>query len=224
MLKSQYRMLATDYDSTIANKRVITPSAEKALLQAKEAGFLLSIVTGRELNNLLRICPLIPMFDLIVAENGAVLYSPSTGQIELLGDPPAIELISQLMHHRIPFNQDRVMTTVESCYKEKVVSFIDELELPLHIIYHSSWMLILPLGVHKGYGLGKALTRFNITSDQVIGFGDAENDFDLLEFCGFSVAVSNALDELKAKADWVASQESGDGVAEFIWEFLIKEQ
>jgi predicted HAD superfamily phosphohydrolase YqeG len=53
MLKSQYRMLATDFDDTIATNRVITPSAEKALLQAKEAGFLLSIVTGRELNNLI---------------------------------------------------------------------------------------------------------------------------------------------------------------------------
>jgi hydroxymethylpyrimidine pyrophosphatase-like HAD family hydrolase len=28
------------------------------------------------------------------------------------------------------------------------------------------------------------------------------------------------LDELKAKADWVASKESGDGVAEFIWKLL----
>jgi hydroxymethylpyrimidine pyrophosphatase-like HAD family hydrolase len=220
MLNSQYRMLATDYDDTIATNRAIRISAEKAFRQAKEAGFLLSIVTGRELDNLLRICPQIPMFDLVVAENGAVLYSPSTGQIELLGEPPALEFIAQLMHYRIPFNQDRVMTTVHSSYKQQVISIIQELELPRHVICHSSWMLILPLGVHKGYGLGKALPRFNITSKEVIGFGDAENDFDLLEFCGFSVAVANALDELKAKADWVASKESGDGVAEFIWKLL----
>ncbi|MBV6621798.1 MAG: HAD hydrolase family protein [Rivularia sp. (in: Bacteria)] len=51
--------------------------------------------------------------------------------------------------------------------------------------------------------------------------GDASNDLDFFDYCGFKVAVGNAEDEIKAKADWIASKEAGDGVIEFVWEYLL---
>ena len=37
------------------------------------------MVTGRELDELLDVCPEVELFDLVVAENGALLYDPRDG-------------------------------------------------------------------------------------------------------------------------------------------------
>lgn len=222
MLNSPFQILACDYDDTLAVNKAITPNAEKALLKAKKAGYLLSIVTGRELDSLLSVCPQVDIFDFVLAENGAVLYFPKSRSMEILASPPPIEFLNQLLRRGVPFVQQRVITAIHIRYEEKVLSLIYELEFPLHVIYNKSWMLILPLGIDKGQGLGKVLPRFNLTNHQVIAIGSEANDLELLDYCGFRVAVGNAIDSVKAKADWVASLNSGDGVAEFIDKFLLR--
>lgn len=218
---SKFKMLATDYDETIATKGKLTSSAEQALLLAKEAGYLLSIVTGRGFDSLLYACPQIEMFDSVVAENGAILYFPSTGKLEFLANSPPLEFLGQLMKNGVPFHQDRVVTAVYSQYAEKVNAVIDEFKFPLQIIPHKNRPLIVPTGIDKAKGLEKALLHFDITSDQVIAIGDAENDLQLFDICGFKVAVGNAQDVLKEKANWVATKVHGDGVSEFINEYLL---
>ena len=50
----------------------------------------------------------------------------------------------------------------------------------------------------------------------MVGIGDAENDEAFLALCGLGVAVANALDSLKARADQVTRGENGAGVREVI--------
>ena len=214
-------MLATDYDGTIATEGKVTQEVEKALLQAKQAGYLISLVTGRGFENLLYIFPQVKKFDLAVVENGSILYFPSQEKIEYLGRKPPIEFLAQLMEHRIPFHQNAIMATVHCRFVEKVKALIDEFKFPLYIMLHKEYGLILPKGINKAKGLEKALLHFHITSNQVIAMGDASNDLDFLDFCGFKVAVGNAEDDIKAKADWIATKEEGLGVVEFIQEYLF---
>ncbi|AFY53300.1 putative HAD superfamily hydrolase [Rivularia sp. PCC 7116] len=221
MLNYQFKMLATDYDGTIATKGRITNNVENALLEAKQAGFLISIVTGRGFHDLLRICPQIKIFDLIIVENGAVLYLPFQDKIEPLANKPPIEFIAQLMRHDIPFHQNIIMATVRLKFVERVNALIDEFKFPLHVICHKDYGLILPTGTNKAKGLEKSLFHLNIQSNQVIAVGDASNDLDFLDYCGFKVAVANAEDAVKAKADWIATKEEGEGVVEFIREYLL---
>lgn len=47
----------------------------------------------------------------------------------------------------------------------------------------------------------------------VIAFGDDYNDLGLLQLCGYSVAMGNAVEELKRQADFVTETNDGDGVA-----------
>ncbi|MEO1431869.1 MAG: HAD family hydrolase [Cyanobacteria bacterium J06633_8] len=221
MLNSSFKMLATDYDGTIATKGRIKNNVEKALLEAKQAGFFIGIVTGRGFDDLFRICPQIKIFDLIIAENGTILYFPFEDKVEYLASNLPIEFIAQLMHHRIPFYQNIIMATVRRKFIDKVNALIDKFQFPLHIIPHQDYGLILPAGINKAKGLEKALLNFDIQSNQVIVVGDASNDLDFLDYCGFKVAVGNAEDAVKAKADWIATKEEGEGVVEFIREYLL---
>ncbi|MGA7193346.1 MAG: HAD-IIB family hydrolase [Anaerolineales bacterium] len=61
----------------------------------------------------------------------------------------------------------------------------------------------------------------NIDTERIIGIGDAENDIPLLNACGLKVAMGNAVNELKAIADFVAPSVEDDGVRFVIEKFIL---
>jgi hydroxymethylpyrimidine pyrophosphatase-like HAD family hydrolase len=79
------------------------------------------------------------------------------------------------------------------------------------------------LGVSKGSGLAFVAEREGFTHAQTIGFGDGENDMELLQWSGYGVAVENADDRLKAIADFVCPSVDEEGVAQVIEALLAVE-
>lgn len=73
----------------------------------------------------------------------------------------------------------------------------------------------------KQYGIFEVAKILNIDSHDIIGIGDSYNDFPLLMACGLKVAMGNAVDELKAIADYVAPTVNEDGVVEVINKFVL---
>ena len=57
--------------------------------------------------------------------------------------------------------------------------------------------------------------------EQVMAFGDGENDTEMIEYAGFGVAMGNACAEAKAAADYVAPGNDEEGVAKTIEQFLL---
>ncbi len=214
-------MLACDYDRTLANLGVVVPAAAEALAEAKKAGYLLGLVTGREFENLLEACPQIPLFDMVVAENGAVLYCPATDEIEDLAVPPPPEFIRELERRRVPFSAGRIIIGTVRPHEHEVLSAISTLGLELEIIFNKQDVMVLPTGVNKATGLEAGLKKAGVQPRELIAVGDAENDHAFLQASGFAVAVANALDSIKKDADFVTTLPSGDGVAEFIREHLL---
>jgi Cof subfamily protein (haloacid dehalogenase superfamily) len=78
-------------------------------------------------------------------------------------------------------------------------------------------------GVSKGSGLGFVAEREGFTRAETVGFGDGENDIELLEWAGYGVAVDNADDRLKAIADFVCPPVGEEGVAQVIEALLSVE-
>src|SRR5947209_3236087 len=91
-----YQLLATDYDGTLAHDGVVDEATVAALHRALNGGLRLMMVTGREIPDLLRTFAHTDLFELIVAENGALLYSPKTGENRLLAPPPPEQLLEAL--------------------------------------------------------------------------------------------------------------------------------
>src|SRR5882724_9773491 len=90
------RALATDYDGTIAWHGTVEPSTCRALQRFKDSGRKLLLVTGREIPELLGIFTEPILFDVIVAENGALLYYPDTKQTRALAPLPSREFVDEL--------------------------------------------------------------------------------------------------------------------------------
>lgn len=78
-----YAALATDYDGTIARDGTADDVALAALARLRAAGWRLIPATSRELDDLRRLMPGLPLFGRSVAENGTVLHTPATGEVRL---------------------------------------------------------------------------------------------------------------------------------------------
>jgi Cof subfamily protein (haloacid dehalogenase superfamily) len=80
---------------------------------------------------------------------------------------------------------------------------------------------ILPYGASKGASLRVLIKELGIDPAQVLAIGDAENDTEMLELAGVSVAVGNANQQLKDAVDYVVASNNDDGVAEAVTRFVI---
>ena len=70
--------------------------------------------------------------------------------------------------------------------------------------------------ISKGSGLAFVAEHVGFTAEETVAFGDGENDLELLDWAGFGVAVENANEGLKARADWVCPSAEEEGVAQVI--------
>jgi HAD superfamily hydrolase (TIGR01484 family) len=217
----RYFLLATDYDGTLAHDGRVLPRTLEALHRLRATGRKLVMVTGRELGELLAICPEVELFDWIVAENGALLYEPSTREETLIAEPPSEAFVRALRKNNVVLSVGKSIVATWRPHEKVVLDTIREMGLELQVIFNKDAVMILPAGVNKATGLAAALKRMGFSPHEVVGVGDAENDHAFLNLCEFAVAVSNALPALKERADLVTQGDRGNGVAELI-DYMVK--
>lgn len=209
--------LATDYDETLASGGEVSPQALNALERFKASRRKLLLITGRELDDLLQVCPDLERFDCVIAENGAVLYIPFSRQITSLAPPPPERLLQALRKRSVqPLSVGRSIVATQHCNDAVVHDAIAETGMAMEMIFNRDALMVLPAGVDKGSGLQAALRELRLSRQEVVGIGDAENDEPFLKLCGLSVAVANATEAIKELADIVTTGERGAGVVELI--------
>lgn len=207
--------LATDYDGTLAEDGRVRPEVLDALRRLKKSGRKLVLVTGRELDELMGVFPEITVFDKVVAENGALLYSPTPPTERALATPPPPAFAASLQLRGVtPISCGRVIVATWQPHEATVLAVIQEQGLELEVIFNKGAVMVLPSGVNKASGLVAALGDLGIDRAHVVGVGDAENDHSLLGACGLGVAVSNAVPALKQRAELVTNGARGDGIIE----------
>jgi hydroxymethylpyrimidine pyrophosphatase-like HAD family hydrolase len=211
-----FEALATDYDGTLAHDGVVDQATLDALTRAQQAGLRLIMVTGRELSDLFNTFPQSAMFDLIVAENGAVLYDPIKKAVDVLASAPPPALLQRLADQNVPLSVGHSIVATVEPYEHQVLAAIRDLGLDWHVIFNKGSVMALPAGVTKATGLAPALAALGLSHERTVGVGDAENDLVFLRVCGMAVAVSNALQSVKDIADVVTAGARGAGVTELI--------
>ena len=217
----RYLALCCDYDGTIAHDSTVDAPTIAALERLRASGRRLVLVTGRELDELLTVCPRIDLFERVVAENGALLYTPANRETRLLGEAPSAAFVEALVARGVgPISVGRSIVATWEPHEKTVLAVIRDLGLELQVIFNKGAVMVLPAGVNKASGLRAALDELNLSVHNAVGVGDAENDHAFLRVCECSVAVANALPSLKKAADIVTNAHHGAGVAELIDEML----
>jgi hydroxymethylpyrimidine pyrophosphatase-like HAD family hydrolase len=218
---SYIRALAFDYDGTLTQSGRPSKELLSSLQELRVGGRKLILVTGRIMKELrLEFDDVDECFDLIVAENGAVLYRNGIGR----NLAPAIptEIDQSLRNRQVAHRRGEVIIACEGRYAEIVLEELTRLQLDSQISRNRGEMMLLPAGVSKGTGLTKGLALLGISSHNTIAVGDAENDLSLLNRCELFVAVANAVSTLKAQADVVLDEPAGKGVMSLLYHPLIR--
>jgi HAD superfamily hydrolase (TIGR01484 family) len=217
----RYLALCCDYDGTIAHHGAVDDATIGALERLVASGRHLVLVTGRELDDLHRVFPRLDLFERIVAENGALLYTPATREERLLADAPSPALVQALQERAVtPLSVGRCIIATWEPHDPTVLRAIRDLGLEMQVIFNKGAVMVLPSGVNKATGLAAALDSMDLSPRNAVGVGDAENDHAFLTLCECAVAVANALPALKEAADIVTEADHGAGVAELINEML----
>ena len=200
----RYFCLTCDYDGTIARDGRVSPSTVEALRRVRTSGRKLVLATGRELADLLNVFPEIGVFDRVVAENGALLYRPTSKDHKVAGDPPPHEFVEALTKRGVhPISVGERIVATWHTWESVVLDVIRTLGLELQVIFNKNAVMVLPAGVNKATGLQLALEELGLSPHNIVGVGDAENDHAFLQICECSVAVNNAISALKDRCDWV---------------------
>jgi phosphoglycolate phosphatase (TIGR01487 family) len=213
----RYLALAADYDGTLASHGTVAPETIEALRRLRATGRKLILVTGRRIDDLMRVFPEVAIFDRVVAENGPLVYRPQSRETRVLSKPAPAAFVEALRRRGVqPLTVGQVFVATEQPNERVVRDVIGEMRLDLQVILNKGSVMVLPASVNKATGLSAVLEELGISPQDVVGIGDAENDEAFLAMCGLGVAVANALDSLKARADQITRGENGAGVREVI--------
>ena len=203
------KAVACDLDGTLTTGATISDEilAGLGLLRACEVRLILA--TGRTVRHLDEDFPLLrDHFDIVVAENGAVL-----GDVRLLAAPLDTRLFDSLRSRGVSFEMGVVVLSCSSDDVAEVRATAQELGIDIQIVRNRASVMVLPPNVTKGTGVWAALDELGIAAGHAVAFGDAENDLPLLRAVEVGIAVADAVPELKAHADLVLDCRGAAGVA-----------
>jgi hydroxymethylpyrimidine pyrophosphatase-like HAD family hydrolase len=147
--------LATDYDGTLAKDGRVDPPTIDALRDLQASGRKLILVTGRELPDLKHVFPALDLFDMVVAENGGLLFEPAKNEEMPLAEPPPATFAARL--REVGVSPLSVGRTIVSTWEHSRAQGAPRAQL--HIIFNKGAVMILPTEVNKAFGLKHALRR-----------------------------------------------------------------
>lgn len=81
---------------------------------------------------------------------------------------------------------------------------------------HHNNIEILPKSIDKAVAVQTLAERLGVKQEHIIAFGDGENDLGMIEYAGIGVAMGNANETLKQKADFVTETNDKEGVYKFL--------
>lgn len=80
---------------------------------------------------------------------------------------------------------------------------------------------------HKDATKGRAIERLSKSLDidrqGIVAIGDSYNDLPMIEYAGLGVAMGNASEDVKKRADYVTHTNNDNGIAHVIEKFILKE-
>lgn len=94
------------------------------------------------------------------------------------------------------------------------------------VIEHRKWgapwniIEIIKKGMNKAVGLKAIANEYHIARENIIAFGDEDNDLEMIDYAGVGVSMGNAIDELVSVSKHQTLTNEEDGISIFLEEYL----
>lgn len=236
-------MLVIDLDGTLLNNEEFIPTTTIELLKKfKSSGTIITVATGRTLWETEIIPSLFDIADYAISSDGANLLDIKNKKYiyNKTFEKTQIEEIMNLVEEEVNyifytnegefselpkeyavtkikfyFKDSNLITKYENIintnYKEKYNS------IPMmHSDKNSEWLAINLKNADKGFGVKKLKELLNIKQENIIAFGDRNNDISSFKESAIGVAMENATEKVKECADYITTSNEELGVENFL--------
>ncbi len=214
------RVMAFDFDGTLAVNGDVPPDVETALEQCRASGHVLFLVTGRRYETV-SLGHLAELFTGIVWENGAVLSHTASGETYLPFGQLDPHLLKAMEDAGIPFERGLAIAATWTPHDQALWRILSTHGGTTSIEYNKGAVMVLPPGATKGTGLERLLALCGLSPRNVAAFGDAENDLSMLTLAEVSVAVGDAVPSVIEISDVLAKAPGPQGVLEILREYPL---
>ncbi len=109
----------------------------------------------------------------------------------------------------------KLLLTATPEYAGSVVeSFKEPFENSLSIYRSAPFFIeVMAQGIDKAASLERLVRYLGISKEEVMAFGDGYNDLSMIEYAGLGVAMENAVEGVKERADFITKSNDEDGIA-----------
>lgn len=174
-----------------------------------------------------------------IYENGAGLYYPADYRFvplpKIVGALDGFERVRRRLHERLVLpevaffqpGKDHSLTlfATDPAQTAQLDSLaaeaLGELASEVDLVYSTSCLNVLPVGVDKGQGIGFLAEQVGIGTSEILGVGDSDVDLPFLARVGRSAAPANANDRVRELVDYVASAPTVQGVREILSHYQL---
>ena len=216
----------SDVDGTLTDRRRrINTRAIEAIRDLVDNGAEVVLASGNTSCFMDGICRMIGTSGTFIAENGGVYRVGYRGELQIDGDQKEVreafrvvkenyrkkgielELASpQYRFADLAIYRTVPVAEVQSILEDRAIQVIDT-GFAIHL---------QSCGVNKGTAFRKLSANLGMACPEFLAVGDGVNDVCMLELAGFGAVPGNADAEAKARADYTAEKEYGDGFVEII--------
>lgn len=135
--------------------------------------------------------------------------------VEVIIDPDLIENIDFEPHNILMAQEPlRIM--------EPATKIMDKFGDQTSTMFSAPYFFeIMPKNVSKGHSIHEIADLLGIDHENILAFGDQDNDVAMIQAAGTGVAMGNAIDSLKAIADDVTLTNNEDGIAVYLEQHVL---
>lgn len=220
---SKVNAVVTDIDGTITyrDRKLHLRAIEKL----RELKVPVILATGNTACFTKAAAKLIGTSEMIIAENGGVVLTKFDGE-EILNVPQdcleKCELVYHLLSNYFELEKlDPKMRKSEiavrrnfNVNKAREILRNSEFSSDVDLVDSGYAIHIKSKKVNKSLGLKKIMEITGLRPEEIAAFGDSENDIEVFRIAGYSIAVANAVPQLKQIASYITKHEYGDGFVE----------
>jgi phosphoglycolate phosphatase (TIGR01487 family) len=221
------QVIATDIDYTLtdADLRLDTSAVEK-IRELEARGVKVILVSGRNLPATGSLAQLMGTSGLVVAEDGGVIARYQT-PIKVLGRienaRAALRILRKRMGRKVierPDSKNGMRLSSVSLERsfdfEAAMGLLHRSRVRASLVDTGVTYILSDARVSKGYALAQLARLVKLSLTHSAGIGDNYNDLSLFRKVGYKIAVANAPEEVKQKADFVCTHPYGQGFLEAV--------
>jgi len=215
------KALGVDIDGTLTENGGMVHLGSLSMLRTVERlGLRVIYVTGRSSIEAYVLSVFGGTTRIAVGENGGVVTT-SPVEHKLLADKAYAEQAYEFLKSRIdnvkikPVFPRMTEVVLERTFNTSVAAkLLKESKLPVTITDSKYAYHLNHESINKSVGFKVALDMLGIKPEESIAIGDSETDVPLFRICGYSVALGNADEDVKASAKHSVKYNDGDGLVE----------